>query len=152
MADTETVDLVDRVPLARLVTLAGQLISIRIERRPEFGDLLVTDWRVLMTLALLPVTRARDVAVWSGLKASTLTSASRRLIARGLIEQRVGADRREHHFVLTEPGRTALAPMLASGQDIAADVLDGLTPEQRDAIHGALAILVRRLVRAELAE
>ncbi len=143
---------VEGLPLLRLLTLAGQLLSLRLETVPERDGLRLSEIRVLLALATLPVSRASDVAAWSGLRPSTLTSVAGRLVDAGLVARAPGADRREQHLELTAAGRTRIDATVRANTRHEPDVLAGLSKDERASLRDALVVVVCNLIEHQLCD
>lgn len=145
-------ELLDRVPLSRLITLVGQLVTMAWDDQgdPPLGP---NERRVLLTLHLRGASRASTVATLSGVRASTLSNVSRRLVHDGLLEELPDggrADGRTRYLTLTGEGQRRVADLLARTGEVEDRALAPLDERARADLRAALtpvaAALLDRLV------
>ncbi|MBR9764396.1 MAG: winged helix-turn-helix transcriptional regulator [Rhodobacteraceae bacterium] len=93
------------------------------------------DKLILLHLAQTPDTGPTDVARWFGVPATTTTSATDRLVKRGLVERhRPDTDRRAVALRLSDKGRALTETMAAVHLSLYEQLLMPLDPDERDAL------------------
>ncbi|MEV5711373.1 MarR family winged helix-turn-helix transcriptional regulator [Actinoallomurus sp. NPDC052274] len=93
----------------------------------------------LMTLENVKVTHQQHLAELIGVDPRNAVSVVDFLERQGLIERtRDPADRRRHAIRLTADGRTTVETLRRAGEGIERDMLDGLTGDERFALHTLL--------------
>ncbi|WP_433181437.1 MarR family winged helix-turn-helix transcriptional regulator [Actinoallomurus sp. CA-150999] len=96
----------------------------------------------LMTLDNLKTTHQQRLAELIGVDPRNAVSVVDFLERQGLIERtRDPADRRRHTIALSAEGRVVIAGLRRTGEGIEQDMLDGLTSDERAALH----VLLQRL-------
>ncbi len=94
---------------------------------------------VLMGLAKLGETHQRQLTTIIGVDPRNAVGVIDALTERGLVERDVDpADRRRHLIRLTAQGRLVLAELQRAGDAIEDDMLSGLDPGERRALHALL--------------
>ncbi len=94
---------------------------------------------VLMTLDDLRVTCQQRLSRAIGVDPRNAVPVVDHLQRRGLIKRtRDPADRRRHAIALTDEGRTAVAELRRSAEAIEREMLQGLTADERSALHRLL--------------
>jgi len=85
-----------------------------------------------------------DIARYLGVAATTLTSATDRLVKRGLLErERVAGDRRAVALRLTGAGQDKVRELEAAYHQMYRQFLDPLTPGEQDALIHILTKIVQ---------
>ena len=135
----------DRLPL--ILFRAGVEIQVRGEAALERE--LGIDGRDYTTLAVLATDQPesqQDLARLMGKTPPLMVAAVDALEARGLVERRRSdRDRRRSVVEVTDAGRAILAKADAVVQEVADELLGGIPPEDREALHATL----RRAMAAE---
>jgi DNA-binding MarR family transcriptional regulator len=117
--------------------------AVRAEVRRQRGpDLSVLQLRVLAFLNRQPGAPLSAVAEHVGLTLPSMSSQVTGLVKRNLIDRSISShDRRFVTLTLTEQGRAALAAAVQGAQASFAQLLKGLTSEERATVMAALAAL-----------
>ncbi|MGZ9809620.1 MarR family winged helix-turn-helix transcriptional regulator [Pseudoroseicyclus sp. H15] len=101
------------------------------------------DKQILLHVAHQPGVGPTDVARLLGTPATTTTSATDRLVRRGLIERhRPEEDRRAVALQPTASGKALTQDLMRAYKDLCAQMLAPLTPQERDTIIGLMAKIV----------
>ena len=104
------------------------------------------DKLILLHLARNPGAKPTDIARLLGVPATTTTSATDRLVKRGMIERhRPEADRRAVSLTLSDAGAAHVSALARIYRDLQSQMLAPLTPEERD----TLIRLMSKIVNSE---
>lgn len=134
---------VDDALLDEVITATRALIAMLTRSLgPLAEDLSAAQYRALVVLASHGPQRLVDLANRLHVTASTAGRMCDRLTRKGLIQRRrTPADRRTVRISLSHAGRDALDAATARRRQALADILDTLTPDQRNATVTALKAL-----------
>ncbi len=125
--------------LAEFLPYQLAYISERVSRRlsVEYGQshgLTVAEWRVLVNLQRLGTASVRDIQVFTNLEKSRVSRAVSRLESAGLVmKQTSRQDARLVEIALTARGVKVLQAILPAATGIEAQLLDGLSEDQKQA-------------------
>ncbi len=103
------------------------------------GGITLGQWRVLSFIGSGDARTSRAVAAFSGLDPAVISRTIRALEGEGFMTaKRLPEDRRTLELALTDKGREAFDTILPLMQARQQHLLDALSPEEQNLIHGAL--------------
>jgi DNA-binding MarR family transcriptional regulator len=140
-----------RVPPAQLATLLRDAIT-RLNRRVRqsrpVGELTVTQLSALTSLELAGALTPRELADTERVQPPTMTKIVAKLEERGLVRRDSHpTDRRQVILSMTESGRAVFAQFERARNEWLGHRLAELTPEERETLRQAAAIL-QKVARA----
>ncbi len=128
----------------RLGTL-GAVMTERFSARLAAHGLKPKHVGLLALLEAGTATSQLDIAKLMNVAPSLVVSLADRLEELGAVRrERDPMDRRRQTLALTEEGRGLLATCTAAAAELDAELTDGLSPEEREALRSVLGTLARR--------
>ena len=110
--------------------------------RARFG-LSIPEWRIMAHLSQTNALSVRDIHQRAGLEKSKASRAAARLEARELVQKKGGStDKRLIELTLTDKGRKLIEDLIPIAREFEAEVVAGLTPDERTALTSALLKLM----------
>ncbi len=114
------------------LSLASNAVSGRIARAYQARFALkVPEWRILAVVAERETATQAALVDATAMDRMTVSRAAQALVARGLLTRARAGDRRTLSLALTPDGQALYAEIAPLALDLEADVLGGLTAEER---------------------
>ncbi|SDD84598.1 MarR family winged helix-turn-helix transcriptional regulator [Belnapia rosea] len=130
----------------RLSVAANRTSRLFARRYSEEFGLSIPEWRVLAVVGRFGGLSASEVVERTAMDKVKVSRAVRALLGRGLlVRQEDAADRRVQRLAMTEEGRRIHTRILPLARALEAELLAGIGPEDRAALHRLLDALDRRL-------
>lgn len=131
--------------LLYLLARASALVSGQFHERLRPHGLDVAEWRILATLSDGDDVQVGELAARVLFQQPTLTKMIDRMEAEGLVERRRSdSDRRKVRVYITTAGRRKVRGVLSAAKAHEAEVLDGYTVEESEALKTVLRTLIER--------
>jgi DNA-binding MarR family transcriptional regulator len=114
----------------------------------------IPEWRVIATLGQFGRMTARDIGAHSRMHKTTVSRAVTQLEAKGFVKREANrADMREAFLSLKPRGREMYEDLVPTALAFAARVMDGLGPDERNALDRLITHLAERadIVAGEIA-
>lgn len=144
--------LLEQLPVLGLASLAVQLVEQQLAQAFRGFELTPNEGRVLVTLHLLGPARTGVVSALTGLRASTFTNVSRRLLDAGQLttSHDPSGDGRTRQLQLTDRGRETAARLLTEAVPaLESHVLAVLGADEVDTLRELLSRVLDHLLEQE---
>lgn len=142
--DIAPLDLEEFLPY-RLSVLSNTISSAIAGAYASRFGLTVPEWRIIAVLGRFPGLSAREVAEKTAMDKVAVSRAVSRLRAAGYVDHaRSSNDRRRSVLELSAPGADLLRQIAPMARAYEAQLLDGLSSQDRRRLEGALAQLLHK--------
>lgn len=129
----------------RLSVVAGRVSREFAARYSRRSGLSIPEWRVMAHLSQDDAVSVRELHLRADLEKSKASRAAAKLETAGLVIKRTHpADKRLVELSLTEKGRSLMSELIPLAVSYEAEVLKGLSSEDREVFNRVLSIMMQR--------